>query len=105
MIFRLFSPSMELVQLSARNEADTGEMLSLIEEKMSKGLQVQEKTSSLLCNLPGIEVSRSRSLSSRPPLQRPNYGVVVNGQTLANCLLAPNLPKFLKIIERLGCDV
>lgn len=99
---RLFSPSMELVQLSAQNEADTAEMLELVEERMSKGLSVQERTASILryCAQAKDDTAADANPVNDMLFQNPSYGVVVNGQTLANCLLTSNLPRFLKIIER-----
>uniref|UniRef100_A0A0N5A897 Phospholipid-transporting ATPase n=1 Tax=Syphacia muris TaxID=451379 RepID=A0A0N5A897_9BILA len=116
---RLFSSSMDLVQLSARNEADTAEMLKLIEERMSKGLYVQEKSGSLFrqcVTLSGDALSSGNSSGSvtvgtsssnnlsfnckSSSMQQRKYGVVVSGQTLANCLLPTNIPNFLKIIKR-----
>lgn len=109
---------MDLVQLSARNEADTAEMLQLIEERMSKGLSVQEKSGLLVhqfvaltgnsvggnsgSSYAAVGTSSNNNLNSKCKLntQRPKYGVVVNGQTLANCLLPANISNFLKIVER-----
>ena len=95
---------MELVQLSARNEADTAELLELIDERMVKGVSVQERTASFLrhqlSNTADCPINGTSCVSNKER----SYGVVVSGQALANCLLASNLPRFLKIVERLVCS-
>uniref|UniRef100_A0A915AR10 Phospholipid-transporting ATPase n=1 Tax=Parascaris univalens TaxID=6257 RepID=A0A915AR10_PARUN len=101
---KLFSPSMELIQLSARSESDTGEMLDVMLERMCREAAGSEaRISSLTRRIPPLSTDSSHSalLCKQSMIsESKQFGVVISGATLAFCLLSSNLSKFLRIVER-----